>query len=85
MEEDRLNHWLKEIFLALYAWNAGPVDRNDIAKSVVDIGRELPFPIDLSEAWSRKGNSEEYQVLEYFDAASSLMLIQREMFSMASA
>ena len=45
----------RSIFL-LHAWNEGPVDGTGIAKSVVAIGRELPFTIDLSPEISREGN-----------------------------
>ena len=33
---------------SLYDWNASPLDGTDIDRSVVDIGRDLPFAIDLS-------------------------------------
>ena len=46
-EKDSLNQWVKGVFFALYAWNAGPLYGNDIYLSVVDIGIELPFIIDL--------------------------------------
>ena len=38
--------WLEAAFLALYAWNCCPIDRTDISRALVAIGRELPFPID---------------------------------------
>ena len=40
-----LHQWLQGIFFAMSAWNAGPEDGSDIAKYVVDIGRELPYTI----------------------------------------
>ena len=43
----RLHQWLQGVLFALYDWNAGPVDGTDIYRSVLDIGRELPFTIDL--------------------------------------
>ena len=47
-EKGSLHQWLQGVFSALYDWNAGPVDRTNIDQSVVAIGREFPFKIDLS-------------------------------------
>ena len=51
-----LHQWSQGVLFAMYTCNAGPVDRNDIARSVVAIGREFPFPIELSQSRSREGN-----------------------------
>ena len=56
-DKGRIHQWSQGIFIALYDWNAGSVDGNDIARSVVAIGRELKFPINLSPARSREVNS----------------------------
>ena len=52
-EKVSLRHWLQGVFSALCDWNEVPVDGTDVAQSVVDIGRYLPLPIDLSSARSR--------------------------------
>ena len=52
-DKGSLHRWLQGIFFALYAWNAGPVDGTYISQSVVDIGRKLPLPFDLSLESSR--------------------------------
>ena len=46
----------RSIFL-LYAWNEGLVDGTDIAKSLVAIGIEFPYPIELSPERSQEFNS----------------------------
>lgn len=33
-----------------YAWNASPIDGTDIVRSVLAIGHELRFPLDISLA-----------------------------------
>ena len=43
-----LHQWLQGVLFALYAWSAVPVDRTDIARSVVAIGIVFPFLIYLS-------------------------------------
>ena len=57
VDKGSLNQCFQGVFFALYAWNAGPVDRTEIDLSVVAIGREFPFPIKLSPARLRKGTS----------------------------
>ena len=52
-----LHQWLRGVLFALYAWNIGPVDGTDVDQSVVAIGREFPFPVDLSPASSREATS----------------------------
>ena len=41
-----LNHWFKGVFFAPFAWNEGPVDRTEIAQSLVDISKKSPFKIN---------------------------------------
>ena len=53
-----LHQYPQSVLFALYAWNAGPVYGTDIDRSLVAIGRELPFPIDLSPSRLREGTSE---------------------------
>ena len=66
--------WLQGMLFALCAWNSGPVYGTDIAQSVVDIGIDFPFPIDLSPASSREGISEVQQALDHFEADPQLCL-----------
>ena len=56
-DKGSLHQWVQGIFFALYACNAGPVDGIDISQSVVAIGIEFPFIIDLSSARLRGGIS----------------------------
>ena len=63
-----LHQWFKGVFFSMYAWNAGPVDRTDISQSLVAIGREFPFTIDLSPSSLMEGNSEEKHALDHFEA-----------------
>ncbi len=73
--------WLQGVFFALYGWNAGPVDGTDIPRSVVAIGREFPFPIDLALGHSeRHGGSQGQQAADHFEAASPLLYRQRTLF-----
>ena len=44
-------------YFSLYAYNLGLVDGTCIYQLVVDIVRELPFPIYLSPSRSREGTS----------------------------
>ena len=81
MENGSLNQWLKCVFFALYAWNAGPVDGTLITRSVVSIDRDLPFTIDLSPERSKEGNSEVQQSLDHFEASYPLIFKQRELFN----
>ena len=52
-----LHQWLQGVFFELDALNASPVNGTDIARSVVYIGKEFPFLIDLSPSRLREGNS----------------------------
>ena len=61
--------------------NAYPVDGTEMFQSVVDIGRDFSFPIDLSPARSREGNSEGQKSLDHFESVSPLVFRQRELFN----
>ena len=80
-DKGSLHQRLKGVFFALYAWNAFPVDGTDIAQSLMAIGIELPFPIDLSPANIREGTSEVKQALDHFEASSPLLFRQRDLFN----
>ena len=67
---------MQGVFFAMYAWNAGPLDGTDIAQSVVYIGREFPFPIELSPERVRESTSEVKQALDNFEAALPLLFRQ---------
>ena len=76
----RLQKCLQGVFFALYDWSAGPVDGTDIYQSVVDTSRNLPLPIDPSEARSRESTSEVQKALDHFYAAYPIMFRQGEIF-----
>ena len=69
-----LHQWLQGIFFVLYGWIAGQVEGTDIYQSVLAIGRELPFTIDLSPAMVREGNSGLQKSLDHNGGASPLFL-----------
>jgi len=77
--------WKQGALFALYAWNAGPVDGTDIARSTVAMGRDFPFPIDLTTAHSHDGMAEGQHALEYFDAAAPLLYKQRDLLNILNA
>ena len=70
---------------SLYAWNAAPMDGTDICRALVAVGREFPFPIDLSPAIPRDGVAESHQALDHFEAASPLLYKQRQLLSILNA
>jgi hypothetical protein len=47
-EHDNVRIALKCLLLLLYAWNSCPVWGTDISRSLVAVGREFAFPIDVS-------------------------------------
>ncbi len=42
------DNWHTGMLLAIYAWNAAPVDCTNMSRSLAAIGREFPFPIDVN-------------------------------------
>ncbi len=68
-----LFQWKQGVLFAAYAWNAGPIDGTDIPRSLVAVGREFPFPIDLSNAIPRDGASEGQSALDHFESATPLL------------
>ena len=52
-DRGRLCQWLQGVFIELYAFNAGPLDEMNIARSVVAIDREFSFTIDLLPGFRR--------------------------------
>ncbi len=47
-EHNSIQVALETILLLIYAWNSCPISGTDISRSLVAVGRELPFPIDYS-------------------------------------
>ena len=80
-DKGSLHQWLQGVFFALYNWNTHLVYGTDIDLSVLAIGREFPFTIDLSPARLREGTSEGQEALDHFEAASPLLFRKRELFN----
>jgi hypothetical protein len=78
---NELLKWKQGVCFSLYGWNAAPIDGTDIARSVVAVGRDFPFPIDLSTSnpVPRWTESTSQQAIDHFDAASPLLYKQREL------
>ena len=72
---------MQGVLFALYAWNVGPLCRNKIDLSVVDIGRDVPFPMELSPEISREGTSKVQQALYHFEAEVTILFRQRKLFN----
>ena len=45
-----VNCFVEDGIAAGYAWNSAPIDGTDIIRSILAIGRELHFPLDISMA-----------------------------------
>jgi hypothetical protein len=73
--------WKQGVCFSLYGSNAAPIDGTDISRSKVAVGREFPFPIDLSNQTNvpRLSGSSPQNAIDYFDAASPLLYQQREL------
>ena len=84
-DKDTLFQWKQGALFSIYAWNAGPIDGTDLSRSLVVIGREFPFPIDLSPAIPRDAAGEGQQALDHFEAASPLLYKQRELLNVLNA
>ena len=80
-DKGSLHQWLQGVFFVLYDCNSGPVDETDIDQSLVAIGREFPFLIELSPERSREGNLEAKQDLDHFEASSPILFRQRKLFN----
>ena len=65
---------------SLYDWNASPLDGTDIDQSLVAVGRDLPFAIDLSPERSRWVTLEGQQALDHFESASPLLFREIDLF-----
>eukprot|EP00978_Attheya_sp_CCMP212_P011561 scaffold28579_cov50-Attheya_sp.AAC.2 len=77
--------WKQGVLFCIYAWNASPVDGTDIPRSQVAIGREFPFPIDLTEPTVRTFPTQGQQALDHFEAVSPLLFRQRQMLDLLNS
>ena len=70
--------WLQGTLFAAYAWNATPADGTDIPRSVAAIGREFPFPIDVSlhTPSPNEGSADAQHILDHSEA--TLPFLQRQ-------
>ena len=80
-DKGSLHQWFQGILFLLYACTAGSVDVTNNSQSVVAIGREFQFLIDLSPSRSREVTSEVQQAFDNFEAASHLLFRQIYMFN----
>jgi hypothetical protein len=74
-----LFRWKQGVLFAIYAWNAGPIDGTDIPRSLAAVGRQFPFPIDITNASPRDSATEGQAALDHFDAASPLLYKQKDL------
>jgi hypothetical protein len=77
--------WKQGVLFACYAWNSSPIDGTDVPRSQVAIGRQFPFPIDLSPALPRSTNQEGQHALDHYEAASPLLFKQRQLLDILNA
>jgi hypothetical protein len=56
--------------ICVYAWNASPIYGTDISRSLVAIGRESPFPIDIEGAVHNDADRQGQSSLEHHEAAT---------------
>jgi hypothetical protein len=82
---DSLFRWKQGVLFSLYAWNAAPIDGTDLPRSLVAMGRNFPFPIDLASATPRDGAPEGEAALEHFEAAIPLLSKQRQLLVILNA
>jgi len=74
-----LSQWKQGTLFSLYGWNVAPIDGTDVPRSVAAVGRDFPFPINLSPAMASDGSSKGQNALDYLDAASPLLFKQRQL------
>ena len=76
-----LHQWLKEVFLVLCVCNEGPVYGIEFSWSVVVIGRDYPFMIDLSPSNSGEVTLEGHKSMDNFETTSPPLFFQRVIFN----
>ena len=71
--------WLQGTVFATYAWNATPSDGTNIPRSVAAIGREFPFPIEVSlhQSSPSEGTSDSQEALKHTEAILPFLERQR--------
>jgi hypothetical protein len=77
--------WKQGALFALYAWNASPIDGTDISRSIVAIGREFPFPIDIEPTINHEALTEGQPALDHLDSAGPLLYRQRDLLAILNA
>ena len=80
-DKESFHQWLQGVLFALYAWNAGPIDGTDVPRSYAAIGREFPFPIDLSPDTPTDVTGDADSALDHCDAATPLLYKQRRLLN----
>jgi hypothetical protein len=80
-----LFRWKQGVLFALYAWNASPIDGTDISRSLVAIGREFPFPIDIEGAVHNNADRQRQSSLEHHEAATPLLYLQRSILNILNS
>ena len=83
-EHQTFEEWLMGVWFAIHAWNSAPVDGTDVIRSVAAIGRDFPFPIDVSgePTVPRDHFNTGETVLEHLSIAFPLLYKQRELLRM---
>ena len=80
-----LEQWKQGTLVAVYSWNAGPIDGTDIPWSVAAHGGEFPFPNDLILALPRKGTSKGQQILDHLYSVSPILYKHRQLLDFLNA
>ena len=72
--------WLQGVLFAAYAWNAAPADGTNIPQSFAALGREFPFPIDVSLRTSspNEGTADALHVLDHSEATLPFLKHQQK-------
>jgi hypothetical protein len=65
-----------------YAWNSAPVTGTDLSRSLLVVGREFCFPIDITNNWHITYNIDEINVRSFADDLVSLLSKCREVYSL---
>ena len=83
---ETVDDWASGTSFATYAWNASPVDGTDVARSFAAIGREFPFPIDLTdEAIPRLRHNQGEATLQHIESSFPLLRKQRELLKIVNS
>ena len=79
--------WLQAAIFAAYAWNSTPTDGTDVPRSVAAIGREFPFPIDISmnQPSPNSGTNDSQQTLDHTEAILPFLKHQRYLLQLLNS